>query len=143
LAREIAAQLRIQKVELSLDDFGQGHSSLARLRHLSFESLKIDRSFVAGCGTDAVQTDLCRTIIDLGHRFGCTIVAEGIETATELTALREMGCDLGQGYLLGRPMPCGALIPWLAARRDDSPISARDAGSTARLPSDTVSWAQS
>jgi EAL domain-containing protein (putative c-di-GMP-specific phosphodiesterase class I) len=138
-AREIAAQLRIQKVELSLDDFGQGHSSLARLTELPFESLKIDRAFVTKCGTDPVQTGLCRTIIELAHRFGCRVVAEGIETATELNALRALGCDLGQGYLLGRPMPICNLISHL---RDARPV-AGFLGASVRPLAATVAFASS
>jgi EAL domain-containing protein (putative c-di-GMP-specific phosphodiesterase class I) len=115
LAQEIAAQLRIYDCELSLDDFGQGHSSLARLRDLPFASLKIDRSFVMGCADDPVKLDLCRTIMEMAHRFGCTVVAEGIETQVDLEALRELGCEQGQGYLLGRPMPKDELIRRLVA----------------------------
>ncbi len=115
LAQEIAAQLRIYDCELSLDDFGQGHSSLARLRDLPFASLKIDRSFVMGCADDPVKLDLCRTIMEMAHRFGCTVVAEGIETQVDLEALRKLGCEQGQGYLLGRPMPKDELIRRLVA----------------------------
>jgi EAL domain-containing protein (putative c-di-GMP-specific phosphodiesterase class I) len=114
LAQEIAAQLKIYNVELSLDDFGQGHSSLARLRDLPFESLKIDRSFVTGCDTDPLKRDLCRTVVEMAHRFGCAVIAEGIETAGELAVLQELGCEYGQGYLLGRPMTKAALIECLA-----------------------------
>ncbi len=115
LAQEVAAQLGIYGVELSLDDFGQGHSSLARLRDLPFTSLKIDRSFVTGCGEDEVKREFCRSIIDMAHRFHCSVVAEGIETASELAVLRELGCEYGQGYLLGRPMPKEELILRLRA----------------------------
>ena len=124
LAQEIAAQLRIYDVELSLDDFGQGHSSLARLRDLPFASLKIDRSFVMGCADDPVKRDLCRTIVDMAHRFGCTVVAEGIETHDDLEALRELGCEQGQGYLLGRPMPKEELIRRLAAEMPRPAVAA-------------------
>jgi EAL domain-containing protein (putative c-di-GMP-specific phosphodiesterase class I) len=114
LAQEIAAQLKIYNVELSLDDFGQGHSSLARLRDLPFETLKIDRSFVTGCDADALKKELCRTMVDMAHRFGCSVVAEGIETPGELAVLKELGCEYGQGYLLGRPMTKEALIKVLS-----------------------------
>jgi EAL domain-containing protein (putative c-di-GMP-specific phosphodiesterase class I)/CheY-like chemotaxis protein len=114
LAQEIATQLKIYNVELSLDDFGQGHSSLARLRDLPFESLKIDRSFVTGCDADPLKRDLCRTVVEMAHRFGCTVVAEGIETPGELAVLQELGCEYGQGYLLGKPMTKAALIGCLA-----------------------------
>jgi EAL domain-containing protein (putative c-di-GMP-specific phosphodiesterase class I)/FixJ family two-component response regulator len=116
-AQEIAAQLKIYDVGLSLDDFGQGHSSLARLRDLPFESLKIDRSFVSGCPADPAKLELCRTIVSMAQRFGCTVVAEGIETQAELDAIRDLGCEYGQGYLLGRPMTRGDLINKLVAAR--------------------------
>lgn len=110
LAQEIAAQLRIHGIELSLDDFGQGHSSLARLRDLPFTSVKIDRSFVTGCAEDPVKRELCRTIIEMAHRFDCSVVAEGIETASDREIMRELGCEYGQGYLMARPMPKAELI---------------------------------
>ena len=116
-AQEIAAQLKIYDVGLSLDDFGQGHSSLARLRDLPFESLKSDRSFVSGCPDDPVKLELCRTIVSMAQRFGCTVVAEGIETQTELDAIRDLGCEYGQGYLLGRPTTKDDLINKLVAAR--------------------------
>jgi EAL domain-containing protein (putative c-di-GMP-specific phosphodiesterase class I)/CheY-like chemotaxis protein len=124
LAQEIAAQLRIYDCELSLDDFGQGHSSLARLRDLPFASLKIDRSFVMGCADDPVKLDLCRTIMEMAHRFGCTVVAEGIETQVDLEALRKLGCEQGQGYLLGRPMPKDELIRRLVANTTSQAMKA-------------------
>jgi EAL domain-containing protein (putative c-di-GMP-specific phosphodiesterase class I)/CheY-like chemotaxis protein len=109
-AQEIAAQLQIYDIALSLDDFGQGYSSLARLRDLPFSSLKIDRAFVDGCALDPVKADLCRTIVEMAHRFGCEVVAEGIETEADLEVIKATGCDYGQGYLLGRPMPKSHLI---------------------------------
>jgi EAL domain-containing protein (putative c-di-GMP-specific phosphodiesterase class I)/CheY-like chemotaxis protein len=127
LAQEVAAQLGIYGVELSLDDFGQGHSSLARLRDLPFTSLKIDHSFVAGCDQDSVKREFCKTIVDMAHRFGCAVVAEGIETAAELAVVRELGCEYGQGYLLGRPMPKEELILRLrgeaSGRSDARPVT--------------------
>jgi EAL domain-containing protein (putative c-di-GMP-specific phosphodiesterase class I)/CheY-like chemotaxis protein len=115
LAQEIAAQLKIYDVELSLDDFGQGYSSLARLRDLPFTSLKIDRTFVMGCATDPVKQDVIKTIVALGQRFGCTIVAEGIESQAELEIVKASGCEYGQGYFLGKPMTKTAFISSLAA----------------------------
>jgi len=110
LAQEIAAQLQIYGVRLSVDDFGEGYSSVSRLRSLPFKSLKIDQSFVSGCGTDPAKASICRSIIDMAHGFGCTVTAEGIENAADLAALTDMGCDYGQGYFLGRPMAVADLI---------------------------------
>ena len=104
-AHEIATQLRIYQVSLAIDDFGKGYSSLARLRELPFGELKLDQSFVQNSGADATNATLCKLVIDLAHRFGAVAVAEGIETTIDLDAIQCLGCDLGQGFLLARPMP--------------------------------------
>ncbi|WP_127503628.1 putative bifunctional diguanylate cyclase/phosphodiesterase [Actinoplanes solisilvae] len=101
-------------VRLAMDDFGTGFSSLAYLRRFPMDVLKIDRSFVDRLGISAQDETLVRTIVRLGQQFGMETVAEGIEKAEQLAALREMGCDLGQGYLLSRPVPeaeAEALLP--------------------------------
>jgi EAL domain-containing protein (putative c-di-GMP-specific phosphodiesterase class I) len=72
---------------------------------LPFAELKLDKSFVADCGTDKVNAPLCKTVIDLAHNFGRHVVAVGIEKAADALALVSMGCDYGQGFLLGQPMP--------------------------------------
>jgi len=105
LAHEIATQLRIYDIQVAIDDFGVGYSSLARLRDLPFAELKLDRSFVKNCAGDETNAALCSTIIDLAHRFGTIAVAEGIEQPADLRALHQMGCDLGQGFLFAPPMP--------------------------------------
>jgi EAL domain-containing protein (putative c-di-GMP-specific phosphodiesterase class I) len=109
-AHEIATQLRIYQIGLALDDFGSGYSSLARLKELPFAELKLDRSFVTGCSINADNAALCRTSIELAHRFGCVAVAEGVETAGDLATIRRVGCDLAQGFLFARAMPKAALI---------------------------------
>jgi EAL domain-containing protein (putative c-di-GMP-specific phosphodiesterase class I) len=114
-AHEIATQLRIHGIGLALDDFGSGYSSLSRLKELPFAELKLDRSFVTGCGVDAGSAALCRTVVELAHRFGCLAVAEGVETADDLAAIRGLGCDLAQGYFFARPMPMQALLEGLRA----------------------------
>ena len=103
--REIAAQLRNEQVELSLDDYGQGYANSARLRALPFRFLKIDKSFVNGCGTDPLQTGAVRGIVGMAHGFGCAVIAEGIENADDLKSMTAMGCEYAQGHLLGHPMP--------------------------------------
>jgi diguanylate cyclase (GGDEF)-like protein/PAS domain S-box-containing protein len=101
---ESLTQLRQQGVRLAIDDFGTGYASLAYLRRLPVDIIKIDPSFVAGLGTDAILAMLTRTIVQVGDDLGINIVAEGIERPAQLDALRAMGCRLGQGYLLARPM---------------------------------------
>ncbi|TQN41055.1 diguanylate cyclase (GGDEF)-like protein [Blastococcus colisei] len=91
-------------VKLSIDDFGTGYTSMAHLRRLPVDELKIDRSFVLGMTTTAHDAVLVRTAIDLGHNLGLTVVAEGVEGAEHVTALRELGCDIAQGYHYARPM---------------------------------------
>jgi EAL domain-containing protein (putative c-di-GMP-specific phosphodiesterase class I)/CheY-like chemotaxis protein len=105
LANEMARTLAHLNVKLAIDDFGRGYSSLARLKELPFAELKLDRAFVTDCGTDKVNAPLCKTVIDLAHNFGSAAVAIGIEKASDAMALTSMGCDIGQGFLLGQPMP--------------------------------------
>ena len=98
-------QAQALDVVLAIDDFGRGYSSLVRLKELPFAELKLDRAFVSDCGTDKVNAPLCKTVIDLAHNFGSMAVAIGIEKASDAVALVSMGCDYGQGFLLGQPMP--------------------------------------
>lgn len=98
------AELRRCGVRLAIDDFGTGHASLAYLRQLPVDIIKVDPSFVAGLGQDPTLAMLTRTIVRVGHDLGIEIVAEGIERPEQLDLLREMGCGLGQGYLIARPM---------------------------------------
>jgi diguanylate cyclase (GGDEF)-like protein/PAS domain S-box-containing protein len=101
------AELRRHGVRLAIDDFGTGYASLAYLRQLAVDIIKIDPSFVAGLGADATLAMLTRTIIQVGRDLGIEVVAEGIERPEQLELLREMGCELGQGYLIARPMAAG------------------------------------
>ncbi|HET7679853.1 MAG TPA: EAL domain-containing protein [Xanthobacteraceae bacterium] len=104
-AHEIATQLRVSGITISIDDFGAGYSSFSSLRDLPFAELKLDSSFVKNCATDATNAAICQTAIDLAHRFGSAAVAEGVEAAIDLQALVVMGCDFGQGVLIAPPMP--------------------------------------
>jgi EAL domain-containing protein (putative c-di-GMP-specific phosphodiesterase class I) len=104
LANAVADELRALNCTLAIDDFGAGYSSLARLRQLPFSELKIDRSYVANCDADKVNAGLCETIVALAKRFDLKTVAEGIETVPESHTLRDIGCDVGQGYLFAKPM---------------------------------------
>jgi len=89
-------------VRLAIDDFGTGHSSLTWLRRLPADFLKVDRTFVAGLGTDPGDTAIVRAVLNLGQALGLSTVAEGVETPEQLAALRELGCDWAQGYHLAR-----------------------------------------
>jgi EAL domain-containing protein (putative c-di-GMP-specific phosphodiesterase class I)/CheY-like chemotaxis protein len=127
LANDVSKRLEYLGVKLAIDDFGRGYSSLVRLKHLPFAEVKLDRAFVTDCGTDKVNAPLCKTVIDLAHSFGSVAVGIGIEKASDALALVSMGCDYGQGFLLGQPMPEERFISLLRqranppARPDTSP----------------------
>jgi diguanylate cyclase (GGDEF)-like protein len=102
--------------DISIDDFGTGYSSFSYLRRLSVHELKVDRSFVGGMLTDASDRAIVELTIDLGHRLGKRVVAEGVETDRDAELLAEMGCDILQGYLISRPVSCAAFEEALVAR---------------------------
>jgi EAL domain-containing protein (putative c-di-GMP-specific phosphodiesterase class I)/CheY-like chemotaxis protein len=113
---EIAKKLREINVWLAIDDFGRAHTSLARLRESPFVELKLSRTYVADCATDKTRAPMCRTLIELAHNFDSVAVAVGIEKASEAVALVSMGCDHGQGFLLGQPMPEDRFLSLLKLR---------------------------
>ena len=121
LIHEVATQLRIYGITLAIDDFGEGYSSFARLRELPFGELKLDRGFVDGCAGDARNAGICRAIIELAHQFGVAAVAEGLEDVADIRAIRDMGCDVGQGYYFARPMPKAKFIALLGEKTAASP----------------------
>ena len=102
-------------VRLVLDDFGTGYSSLSYLKHLPLDTIKIDRSFVAGIEQSADRS-IVDAVIALAHGLGIGVVAEGIETDAQADQLRELGCDLGQGYLFSRPVPAEQTATLLRGR---------------------------
>ncbi len=97
--------LKKMGIRLSLDDFGTGYSSLSYLKSLPVDLVKVDRSFVKGLGEKATDTTLVRMIIDVCHTLGVEVLAEGVETSEQAALLRDMGCDLGQGYYFAGPLP--------------------------------------
>ncbi|HEX8025059.1 MAG TPA: EAL domain-containing protein [Candidatus Limnocylindrales bacterium] len=99
----VLEQLRAIGVHIVLDDFGTGYSSLAYLRHLPLDTIKIDRSFVTDLDVQDPNVGIVRAVVSLAHGLGVTIVAEGIETDEQARRLRELGCDMGQGYLWAHP----------------------------------------
>lgn len=108
--------LRAIGVRLSIDDFGTGYSSLSYLAQMPVDELKIDQSFVRRLHEDPALVAVVGSAIDMGHRLGLSVVAEGVETAAHAEKLRELGCDIGQGYLYARPMAPDAFIEWLRGR---------------------------
>jgi EAL domain-containing protein (putative c-di-GMP-specific phosphodiesterase class I) len=115
-AHSIAEELRACGVTIAIDDFGAGYSSFTSLRELPFAELKLDRSFVKNCASDATNAAICQTAIDLAHRFGSAAVAEGIESMADIQAMVVMGCDFGQGVLIAPPMPQERFIGLLRQR---------------------------
>jgi diguanylate cyclase (GGDEF)-like protein/PAS domain S-box-containing protein len=122
------AELRRHGARLAIDDFGTGYASLAYLRQLAVDVIKIDPSFVAGLGDDATLAMLTRTIIQVGHDLGIEVVAEGIERPEHLELLREMGCGLGQGYLIAKPMDARGIEALVGSGWPDGIAGRRDGG---------------
>ena len=108
--KRVMHQLRDIGFEISLDDFGMGHSSLSMLKSLPISSIKIDRSFVRDLPSGERDRAIAKTIVDLGRHLQLEVIAEGIESAAQLDELKACGCGFGQGYLLGRPLPLDALV---------------------------------
>jgi len=99
-------------IRISIDDFGTGYTSLAQLRHLPVNELKIDKTFVLTMIEDPTNAVIVRSVIDLGHNLGLSIVAEGIENQATLTALADLGCDIAQGYFISRPLDREQFDTW-------------------------------
>jgi EAL domain-containing protein (putative c-di-GMP-specific phosphodiesterase class I) len=102
---KILKQLKNLGIKLCIDDFGTGYSSLSCLHEFPIDTLKIDKSFVNRIGKITGDTEVVQTIITLAHRLGMDVVAEGIETVMQLRLLKNLGCELGQGYLFAKPLP--------------------------------------
>lgn len=117
-ALDILTRLRLRRIELSIDDFGTGHSSLAQLRDLPFTELKIDRGFILGVAEDPNRAAIVSASLDLARSLSLRSVAEGVEDAADWHYLRAHGCDVAQGYFIARPMPPQDLAAWLAAWED-------------------------
>jgi EAL domain-containing protein (putative c-di-GMP-specific phosphodiesterase class I) len=108
-SRGILEHLVEQGVRIAIDDFGVGYSALGQLKNVPAHTLKIDRSFVSSMESDASDEAIVHSTIDLAHRLGLVVIAEGIETSEHLASLRAAGCDVGQGHFLGRPLAGSAI----------------------------------
>ena len=104
LARDIAKQGRFHKIAISIDDLGAEWSSLMGLQDFPFGEIKVDREFVSGCADDRLKKMMCRQIRELAENYGARTVAEGVDTRPDFLAVRELGYDMVQGSLLGKPM---------------------------------------
>jgi EAL domain-containing protein (putative c-di-GMP-specific phosphodiesterase class I) len=112
-ARKALMFLSQHGVRFSIDDFGTGYSSLAYLKHLPVSEIKIDKLFVSKLMTDADDTTIVRSTIELGHNLGLSVTAEGVEDQEIWERLGALGCDEAQGYYLSRPLPIDQLDRWL------------------------------
>jgi EAL domain-containing protein (putative c-di-GMP-specific phosphodiesterase class I) len=122
-AIDAARRLMEVNIRLAVDDFGRGHSALTQLNELPFAEFKLSRAFVANCGSDRSHAQMCRKFIEFAHNFDIKAVAVGIENASEAVALVSMGCDYGQGYILGQPMPIDRLLALLQLRATKPAVS--------------------
>lgn len=112
------ARLRAEGARIAIDDFGSGTSSLARLRSMPFDTIKLDNMLIAGIETDAAARDIAQAVIGLIHSLGAQAVAEGVENRRQLDMLRVMGCDAAQGYAIAPPMAEEDVKAWLSSTRD-------------------------
>ncbi|MFV8833824.1 EAL domain-containing protein [Aquisalimonas sp.] len=104
-------------IALLVDDFGTGHSSLAYLKQLPVSTLKVDKMFVRRLNQDEAGAEVTRATLLLAKSFGLTTVAEGVENKETQEILRQMGCDMAQGFGIAVPMPLEELVEWLGERR--------------------------
>ncbi len=121
---EILGQLSAMGFQLSIDDFGTGHSSLVYLKRLPVNTLKVDKSFVADMNVDEENAAIVRATIDLAHSLGLTVTAEGVESRSVRDQLQGMGCDYFQGYFVSKPMVSSDLSDWLSGNFEN--VSAED-----------------
>jgi len=120
----VLAQLKALGVRLSIDDFGTGYSSLSRLRRIPVDTLKIDRAFILNMDSDPENREMVRAIIMLAHNLGLKVVAEGTETEEQINLLKQLNCEMAQGYFFSRPADDQAMLRLLASSRSAGAASA-------------------
>ncbi len=118
VAAEVLSELKNLGVRVYIDDFGTGYSSLSSLHSFPIDTLKIDQSFISGDSQKAGGWEIVRVIIGLARALGLEVIAEGIETSEQLDAIRDLGCQYGQGYLFSRPMPCTEAEQYLTQEKN-------------------------
>ena len=114
----VLAQLKALGVRLSIDDFGTGYSSLSRLRRIPVDTLKIDRAFISNMDSDPENREIVRAIIMLAHNLGLKVVAEGTETEAHINLLKQLNCEMAQGYFFSRPADDQAMLKLLASNQN-------------------------
>jgi EAL domain-containing protein (putative c-di-GMP-specific phosphodiesterase class I) len=114
LAASMLLQLKRRNIQLCIDDFGTGYSSLSYLHRFPLDTLKIDQSFVRQMEVEAEHTEIVQTIVTLAHNLGMEVIAEGIETQTQLEKLQGFNCELGQGYLFSKPVDSRTATQFIA-----------------------------
>ena len=114
----VLAGLRALDLRIAVDDYGTGYSSLAYLKQLAVDELKIDKSFILGMRTDDDDATIVRSTIELGHNLGLELVAEGVEDLETWQLLLPLGCDHVQGFHISRPLPAAAFLPWLRSWKE-------------------------
>ncbi len=119
----IVRDLKAAGIRIAVDDFGTGYSSLAYLRRFALDVLKIDGSFVVGLGHDTFDETIVKTVIGMAHSLGLEVVAEGVETETQITFLKENGCDIVQGYAIAPPLPANDFETFFLRRREAAAAS--------------------
>ena len=123
-ATAILQRFKGQGIRIAIDDFGTGYSSLAYLRHLPLDELKIDQLFVKNAATSQADRDIIAAVVKLAHQFNLTTVAEGAEDDATIAILREMGCDIAQGYGISRALPPAQFLEWVIAYNHNVEVAA-------------------
>ncbi|NNC65610.1 MAG: EAL domain-containing protein [Gammaproteobacteria bacterium] len=120
--KALASLLRIRKLDvgLSIDDFGKGHSSLSYLKQIPANEIKIDKRFVESIATDHADQQIVKAVIELSHALDMRVVAEGVDSRENLEVISDLGCDMAQGFLIGRPMRSDHVVEWITCYSDSS-----------------------
>jgi EAL domain-containing protein (putative c-di-GMP-specific phosphodiesterase class I) len=120
ILREKFHELEKYGISLAIDNFGRGNSSFSLFRYLPFSEIKIDTSFVQGCASNAGNANVCKSMIQIAHNFARKAVAVGIETGEDAQELVNLGCDIAQGFIFGKPMTDRKLMTMVTTGRAQS-----------------------
>ena len=140
-ALAVLGALRAIGVTVSIDDYGTGYSSLAQLRRIRAQELKLDQTLVAGVATRADVRSIVHATVELAHNLGLRMVAEGVESADDLAELKALGCDFAQGYFICPPAPPAEITQWLRSHNEPAPPSLPvPHEETGALPTNVIQW---